>query len=268
MLVTLDPLERERKPAALGVDFEDQHLDVVTLGDDLARILDVVLSELGDVDEALDTGENLDEGAERDDLRHLAVDGVALLVALEHLLPRVALGLLETERDSLPVAVDVEHLDLDLLADLEHLTGVVDVRPRELRNVDQAVHAVEVDEGAEVDDVRDLALDDVARVEAVEDLLALLLALVLEDGAARQHDVVARAVELDHLGAELLAHELVQVLDAADVDQRGRQEATDAEVEDQAALDDLDHSAGDRLAPLVRGLDRFPGELEAGALLR
>src|SRR5206468_9079538 len=180
--------------------------------------------------------EDLDEGAERDDLRHLAVDRVALLVALEHLLPGIGLGLLETERDPLAVAVDVEHLGLDLLADLEHLARVVDVRPRELRDVDQAVHAVEVDEGAEVDDVRDLAVDDVARVEPVEDLLALLLALVLEDGAARQHDVVARAVELDHLATELLAEELVQILDAADVDERRGQEAGHAEVEDQAAL--------------------------------
>jgi hypothetical protein len=57
--------------------------------------------------------------------------------------------------------------------------------------VDQAVHAVEVDEGAEVDDVRDLAVDDVARVEPVKDRLAHLLALVLEHGAAREHDVVA-----------------------------------------------------------------------------
>ena len=96
---------------------------------------------------------------------------------------------------------------------------MVHVRPGELGDVDQAVHAVEVDEGAEVDDVRDLALDDVSGLEAVEDLLSLLLALVLEDGAARQHDVVPRAVELDHLRAQLLAEELVQVLHPADVDE-------------------------------------------------
>ena len=145
---------------------------------------------------------------------------------------------------------------------------MVDVRPRELGDVDQAVHAVEVDERAEVDDVRDLALDDVAGLEPVEDLLALLLALLFEHGAAREHDVVARAVELDHLAAELLAEELVEILDAADVDERRRQEAADAEVEDQAALDDLDHAAVDRLAGLGGALDVLPGELEAGALLR
>src|SRR5581483_8517515 len=195
-------------------------------------------------------------------------DDVALVVALEHLLPRVGLRLLETERDALALAVDVEHLDVDLLADLQHLGRMVDVAPRELADVDQAVHPVEVDERAEVDDVRDRALDDVTRVEPVEDRLAHLLALVLEDGAAREDDVVARAVELDHLAAQLLAEILVQVLHAADVDERRRQEAPDAEVEDEAALDDLDHAAVDGLALLVRTFDRLPGDLEARALLR
>ena len=159
-------------------------------------------------------------------------------------------------------------LTCDRLPDLEHLGRMVDVRPRELGDVDQAVHAVEVDEGAEVDDVRDLALDDVARLKAVEDLLPLLLALLLEHGAAREHDVVPRAVQLDHLAAELLAEELVQVLHAADVHERRRQEAAHAEVEDQSALDDLDHAAVDRLAGLGGALDALPRELEPRALLR
>ena len=46
----------------------------------------------------------------------------------------------------------------------------------------------------------------------------------------------------------------------------GRKPA-DAEVDDQAALDDLDHGACDRLAGLRGGLDLAPGLLEAGALL-
>ena len=264
----LDPLQGEREAATVAVDLEDQHVDRIALRDDLARVFDVVIGELGDVHEALDAGEDLDEGAERDDLRHAALDDVALAIAVEHLLPRVGLRLLEAQRDSLPLTVDVEHLDVDGLADLEHLGRVVDVRPGELRDVDQAVHPVEVDERAEVDDVGDRPLDDVARVEPVEDRLAHLLALVLEDGAAREDDVVPRAVELDHLAAELLAEELVEVLDAADVDERRRQEAADAEVEDQAALDDLDDAAVHRLPALGRVLDRLPGELETRALLR
>ncbi len=83
----------------------------------------------------------------------------------------------------------------------------------------------------------------------------------------REHDVVAAAVELDDLALDGLAGELLEVVDAADVDQRGGQEAADPEVEDQAALDDLDDRALDRLAGLGGGLDLAPCLLEAGALL-
>src|SRR3712207_8937727 len=49
---------------------------------------------------------------------------------------------------------DVEDLDGDLLADLDHLGRVVDVLPGQLGDVHEAVHAAEVDERAEVDDRR------------------------------------------------------------------------------------------------------------------
>ena len=144
---------------------------------------------------------------------------------------------------------------------------MVDVRPRELGDVDQAVDPVEVDERAEVDDVGDLALDDQAWLQPLEDRLALLLALLLQHRAAREHHVVAGAVELDHLALDVLAQVLVEVRHAPDVDERGGQEAAHPEVDDQAALDDLDHGADDRLAGLGGGLDAAPGALEPRALL-
>ena len=134
--------------------------------------------------------------------------------------------------------------------------------------MDEAVHAVEVDERAEVDDVRDLAFDDVTRAQPVEDRLAHLLALVLEHRAPREDHVVARAVELDDLAAQLLAEELVEILDAPDVHEGGWKEAAHAQVEDETALDDLDHLSVDGLTGLGRGLDALPRQLEAGALLR
>src|SRR4029078_9013146 len=100
----LDPLQREREAAPLGVDLEDADVDLVALRDDLARVLDVVLCELGDVHEALDSRQALAEGAERGDLLHGALHDVALLVAVEHLLPRIGLRLLEAERNALTVA--------------------------------------------------------------------------------------------------------------------------------------------------------------------
>src|ERR671919_2843266 len=266
-LAVLHPLEGEREPAALRVHLDDLRLDGLSLRDDLPRVLDVVIGQLGDVHEALDPGQDLDEGAERHDLRHAALDDVPLVVGVDDLLPRIGLGLLEPERDALALAVDVQDLDPHLLSDLEQLGGVVDVAPRKLGNVDEPVDALEVDEGAEVDDVRDRPLDDVAGREAIENRLPHLLALLLEDRTAREDDVVPAAVELDHLAAQRLAHELVEVLDAADVHERSGQEAAHAEVEDETALDDLDHDALDGLAALGCALDPLPRHLEARALL-
>src|SRR5689334_1823950 len=264
----LDAAQGQRQTAAVGVDLDDLDLDVLALLHDLARVLDVVLGQLGDVDQALDPGNDLGEGAERDDLGDPARHDVALLGLVDDALPRIGLGLLEAERDALAVAVDVEHLDAHLLADLEHLGRMVHVAPGELRDVDQTVDAVEIDERAEVDDVGDLALDLDARRQPVEDLLTGLLALLLEHRPPRQDDVVAAAVELDDLAQQRLVAVLLEILDATDVDQRRGQEAPHAEVDDQAALDDLDDLALDRLAALGRCLDALPRLLEAGALLR
>jgi hypothetical protein len=68
------------------------------------------------------------------------------------LLPRILLGGLEREADALAVEVDLEHLHGDLVADGHDRPGVVDVLPRQLGHVDEAVHAAEVDERTEVDD--------------------------------------------------------------------------------------------------------------------
>src|SRR3954451_25485887 len=266
-LLALDALDRQRQPAAVRVDLQDLHAHVVARLDDLARVLHVVVGQLGDVHQALDAVEDLDEGAERDDLGHRALELVADPVGVDDALPRVLLGLLEAQRDALTIAVDVEHLDLDRVADVEDLGGVVDVRPRQLGDVDEPVDAVEVDERAEVDDVRDVALDHEAGLQPVEDLLALLLALLLEHGAAREDDVVARAVELDDLALDPRAEELVEVRHSADVDERRRQETAHAQVDDETALDPLDDRALDRLPRLRRRLDAPPRLLEAGALL-
>jgi hypothetical protein len=141
--------------------------------------------------------------------------------------------------------VDVEHLDGDLVADLDDLGRVVDVLPRQLGDVHEAVDAAEVDERTEVDDRGHDALADLALLQVGEEVLALLGLRLLEPGAAGQHDVVAVLVELDDLGLELLADVRLEVAHAAHLDQRRGQEAAQADVEDEAALDDLDDGAGD-----------------------
>ena len=121
--------------------------------------------------------------------------------------------------------------------------GMVDVLPRQLGDVDEAVHAAEVDEGAEVDDRGHDAPAALAGLEVDEELAALLLLGLLQPGPARQHDVVAVAVELDDLGLDAAAHVRLQLADPAQLDQRGGQEAAQPDVDDEAALHHLDDRA-------------------------
>ena len=164
--------------------------------------------------------------------------------------------------------VDVEHLDLDLVADRHHRRGVVDVLPGQLGHVDQAVHAAQVDEGAEVDHRRDHTPADLARLEVGEELAALLLLGLLQPGPPGENHVVAVLVQLDDLGVEVATDVGLEVADPAQLDQRRRQEAAQADVDDEAALDHLDDRAGDDTVGLLDLLDGAPGPLVLGPLLR
>jgi hypothetical protein len=153
------------------------------------------------------------------------------------LLPGAGLLLLEAEGDLLLVVVDVEDLDLDLLVDADHLRGVVDPAPGHVGDVQQAVDAAEVDEGAEVGDVLDRALDDVALVEVLEEALACGRRARFDELAAGDDDVAALGVDLEDLRADGAADELADVVGTADVDLAGGQEDRHADIDEQAALD-------------------------------
>ena len=144
---------------------------------------------------------------------------------------------------------------------------MVDVLPRQLGHVDEAVHAAEVDERTEVHDRRDDALAELARLQVREELVALLGLRLLEERATGEHDVVAVLVELDDLASSSSTDERVQVADAAEVDERRGQEPAQADVEDEPALDDLDHRTGDDLVVPLDLLDRAPRALVLRALL-
>ena len=227
----------------------------------------MALGQLGDVDQALDAVVDADERTERDELGDLARHDLTDRVGPGEVLPRVLLRRLERQGDTLAVHVDVEHLDGDLLADLDDLGRVVDVLPGQLGDVDETVDAAEVDERTEVDDRGDDAGADLTLLQLLEERRAHLGLGLLEPRTARQDDVVAVLVELDDLGLDLLADVGLEVADATHLDERGGQEAAQADVEDESTLDDLDDGAGDDAVLFLDLLDRAPGALVLRALL-
>ena len=112
------------------------------------------------------------------------------------------------------------------------------------------------------------ALADLVLREILEDRRLHAVALLLEHGAARHHDVPAPLVQLDDLDRDRLAEQRVHVLHLAQRDLRAGQERLDAvEVHHHAALDLADQLALDHLPGVVGFLDAVPDAHEVGALL-
>src|SRR5687767_10889542 len=124
---------------------------------------------VGDVDQAVDVVLDLDERAELGQVAHFALDARADRVLLGELVPRVALDLLEAERNAARGRIDAEHLRLHAVANVEDLRRVLDaLAPRHLADVNQAFDTrFELDEGAVVGQADHLAADAHARGEAI-----------------------------------------------------------------------------------------------------
>ena len=134
--------------------------------------------------------------------------------------------------------------------------------------MDEAVHAAEVDERTERHDARHHTLADLARLEVGEEAVAALLLRLFEEGATAEDDVVAVLVELDDLRLHRLADVGGEVAHTAQLDERSGKEATQADVDDETALDDLDDRAFDHAVGFLDLLDRAPRPLVLRTLLR
>ena len=221
------------------------------------------------MDQTLDAGLEFDEGAVIGDVGDAALEAGADRIFRLDALPRIVEQLLHAERDAVGLVVDLDDLDLDLLADIEHLGRVIDAPPGDVGDVQQAVDAAEVDEGAVIGDVLDRAVDDLSLFEVLHQLLALLGARLFQNGAARDHDVAAPAIHLENLERLRIVHQRRYVADRPDIDLRARQEGHGAvEIDGEAALDLVEDDALDLFVVLERFFELAPAFLAARLVAR
>ena len=174
--------------------------------------------------------------------------------------------LLETEGNAFLVFVEIEHFDLEPVAERHDLGRMVDAAPRHIGDMQEPVHAAKVDERAEVGDVLDRSFAYLPFFEFGEDLFAQGKTVLFEDHAAGNHDVPADLVHLDDAEFEGLADDRVHVGDLAQIDLRTREERVDAEeIDHHAALDPAMHPAFDGLLLFENVENPVPNLEEIGA---
>src|SRR3569623_643159 len=198
--ILLRLLHAERDLLLVRIDLEHHCLEHFADRHEHRRVTDVAgPAHLADVHESFDSRHELDERAVVRDRDDLPLHARADRILLGHILPRIALELLEAERDALALPVDVENLDLELLTDVHQLGRMRAASPRHVGDVEKTIHAAQVDECAEVRDVLAHALPHLILLELLHQLLALARTLDLEDHAARHDDVPTALVQLDDL---------------------------------------------------------------------
>src|SRR5262245_31949177 len=268
--ILLGLLQPERNPALVRIDLEHLDLDLLTGRDDLAGV-DVLLgpTHLRHMDQPLDAGLELDEGAVVGDVGDRTLEAGARRVFGGDALPRIGFELLDAEADALGFRIDADDLHLHRVADIHDLARMIDAPPRHVGDVKQAVDAAEVDEGAVIGDVLDHAVDDLALFETSHDLAALLGAGLFQHGTARDDDIAAAAVHLEDLEGLRHVHERADVADRANVHLASGEEGHGAvEIDGEPAFDAVEDHALDALARLVLLFEPGPALLAAGLLAR
>jgi hypothetical protein len=263
--VLLALLQAERDATTLFIHVEHHDFDFLARVHDLGRV-DVLVGPVhfGDVDQAFDAVLDLHERAVVGDVRDLAEHAGVRGITAGDVLPRIRAELLQAQRDTRTLAVELEDADVDLVADLHHFRRVLDALPRHVGDVQQAVDATEVDESAVVGEVLDGALEHGAFLQVVHERAALGGELLLHDRATRHDHVVALLIELDDLELERLAFEVGGITHGTHVDERTREErAHVVDLDGEAALHAARDGAGDDLGLVERFFQAGPG---AGAL--
>ena len=88
--------------------------------------------------------------------------------------------MLEAERNSLLLTINIKDKQLERLADVKKCGRVADAAPTHVGNVKQAIHALKVNKGTEVGDILDLTFHLVANLDALEEVLTHFCALAFD----------------------------------------------------------------------------------------
>ena len=159
--------------------------------------------------------------------------------------PGVRLELLEAESDAAGLGVDLEDLRVDGLAGGEDVGRLGDAVPGDVADVEEAVDAADVDEGAVVVEGADCAGDDVAFAELSVAAVAGGAAFFFGDGAAVDDYVFVGGVELGDADANLLADKFFHLSGVAGSAAGCGHEGADADVDREAAFDYRGDGSGD-----------------------
>ena len=180
------------------------------------------------MNQTFNTWFQLNKGAVIGDVGHAACVARLKWVFRGNQIPWIFLQLLHTKGDTVCIFVDLDHLNLDCLADGQNLGGVVHTAPCHVCDVKQAVNAAEVNKRTVFGDVLDHAVDFLALGQVANDFCTLLGTGFFEDRTTRNNDVTTATVHFQNLERLLETHQRASSAHGAHINLRARQERNSA----------------------------------------
>src|SRR5580693_8384356 len=254
-------LDRDLHLAGLLVELDHPRIDLLADGETLGALVGALARQFGPLDEGGEIGPgDPDLDAAFLDLEHLAGHDRALL-DVARLGERIALKLLDAERDALLLDIDIEHHGLDHVALLEVVDHLLARKlPVEIGQMDHAVDiTLEAEEQAELGLVLDLALDRRSDREFLDEHFPGIAHGLLE---AERNPALDR-IDFQNLHFDFLrsrndlagVHVLLGPRHFRDVDQ-----AFDARLQfnERAVVGDVGDAAGEARIERILRLDALP----------
>ena len=166
-----------------------QHFDFncVARVHQLARMLNALgPAHLGNVDQTLDTIFEFNERAVISNAGNASRHSRADRKAFFNTRPGIGQQLFVTQRDALALAIKLQDLDLNRVANSEKLARILQATPRHVSHMQQAINSTEIDERAVVSQVLNLTFDHDVFFDVSERLAFPAGVLFLDHGLARQ----------------------------------------------------------------------------------
>ncbi len=237
--VALRLLHAQRNFHLLVVDFQHNDFNFIANRNQFAGVVDAFgPGHFRNVHQALDTFFEFDEGSIGHHVDYAALEGLALGITIFNTIPGRSGLLLETQGDSLPIEIHLEHDDFKFLVHLDHLAGMIHTAPGHVRDVQKAVNTTQVHEHTKLGDILDHTGAHLALLDVDQEILLQLGPLVFHQLAPGDNNVHALHIHFDDHCPHGLINQIANLDGAAQRNLTCGQKDVDAlHIHEQAALD-------------------------------
>ena len=163
------------------------------------------------MDQTVNAGQDLGKSTEGHKLYDLDLGSITYIIGCCELDPGILIGILVTEGDFFLFLVEADYIDINLVADIKYLGGVLYAAPAHFGDVNHAIDAADIDKCA----IAGHGLDDtvilLADLHLIPNCLCPFAALLLSDGTDGTDYALAAAVDLCDLNANFLFEKLIHI---------------------------------------------------------